>query len=303
MLVSRYSLLTITTAQCARNKLSSPTRRSSIAPRGLAELFSTSWPEYLADTSLSSCRRRDSIPTPPPRDPEVSAPFHKANRPDSSMCDYLSASLPDPLPRLKPTAITGIKEARIPPKFHDGAADLDPTEWKPAEPAIEGYESPPQTGTSTPIFNSGYASPFGGSSASIVSSWKPKLLHRPNSAASNYLGQFHRSSDSLTSTKRRSARATNSLTSRANPGLSHSPTISSNGSEGSLGGTPYELVIRPRAVSRPTTAVTTSPTKKEGVEISYEKQSIPTVIDPHLRSASGSLKELLTGAKKTAAAM
>ena len=269
--------------------------------RYLLAIFNLTAPNP-ADILLSSCRRRDSIPTPPANS-NFSTPFHKINHQDSSMRDYLSASLPDPLPRLKPTTINGIKEARIPPKFHEGAADLDPTEWKPAERVAKVDTSPPKTGTSTPISESGQAFPFGGSSTSLASSWKPKLLHRPSSAASTYLGQFHRSSDSLNSTKRRSARATHSLTSRTTPGLSHSPTVSSIGSEESLSGTPYELVMRPRAVSGPTTAVTTSPTKEEGIEMSYEKQSVPSVIDPNLRSASGSLKELLTGAKRTKAAM
>ena len=61
--------------------------------------------------------------------------------------------------------------------------------------------------------------------------------------------------------------------------------------------------MRPRAVSRPTTAVTTSPTEEADIEICYEKQTFTSVIDSDLRSASGSLKELLTGAKKTGARM
>ena len=258
---------------------------------------------FPTETSFFSCRRRDSISITPPGNAYFNHPFHKVNRTDFTMHNHLSASLPDPLPRLRPTAVSGIKEARIPPKFHEGASDLDPTEWKPAETVEKVEAAPPKTGTFIPVLSSGRASPFGGSSTSLNSSWKPKLHHRPSSAASTYLGQFHRSSDSLSITKRRSTRAANSFTAHTTPGLSDSPTVSSTGSEESLSGTPYELVMRPRAISRPTTAVTTSPTEGGDVEISYEKQNFPTVIDPNLRSASGSLRELLTGAKKTGAAM
>lgn len=219
------------------------------------------------------------------------------------MHDHLSASLPDPIPRLQPTTSASIKEARIPPNFHEGASDLDPTEWKPAEPVPGSTDVPLKTGNSTPVMSAGRISPFGGSSTSLGSSWKPKLHHRPSSAASTYLSQFHRSSDSLKSIKRQSARATSSFIAHPTPGLTDSPTVSSPGSEESLSSTPYELVMRPRAVSRPTTAVTTSPTEEADIEICYEKQTFTSVIDSDLRSASGSLKELLTGAKKTGARM
>lgn len=256
-----------------------------------------------AHTSLSSCRRRDSIPNASPINPFPTSSFHGINHSDHIMRDYLSASLPDPLPRLQPTAVTGIKEARIPPRYHEGASDLDPTEWKPAEPGADGERSPLKTGFSTPTLDSGPASASGCSSASLASSWKLKLVHRPSSTASAYLGQFHRSSVSLSSTKRRSARAKNGFSTRATPGLSHSPTVSSAGSEESMISTPNELVIRPRAVSRATTVVTKALSEQMGVEMTYEKQNVPAVINPSLRSASGCLKELLTGGKKADIAM
>ena len=259
--------------------------------------------QALVNTFYSSCRRSDSIPSPPSVNSYLDSAFKKTNQAYPTMHNHLSASLPDLLPRLQPTPITGVKVARIPPDFHEGALDLDPTEWKPAERVAGGAISPRKHGSFTPGLNSGRSSPFGGSSTSLSNSWKPKLQHRPNSAASLYLGQFHTSSDSLKSTKHRSARATSSLNTQPTPGLSDSPTVSSTGSVESLGGTPYELVTRPRSASRPTTAVTTSPSEECGVEVSYEKQILPSVIDQNLRSASGSLKELLTGAQKTKAAM
>ena len=286
--------MTILTVLCARSKSSYQIRLSCTAPKGIAT--SSLSLQYHPPTNIfcSSCRRRDSTPTPTSMTFDVSAPFLS-----STMHKGQSASLPDPLPRLRPTTVNGIKLARIPPHFHQGTADLDPTEWKPADTRSESDDDPPlKTGASTPVSDSGRISLFGGSSTSLVGSWKPKLEHRPSSEASNYLGQFHRSSDNLTNAKRRLPRAAESLISRATPGLSHSPTVSSTGSEESLSGTPYELVMRPRAASRPTSAVSKSHTQAEGLEVSYEKQSVPTVVDPNLRSASGSLKNLLAGAKK-----
>ena len=211
------------------------------------------------------------------------------------MHHHVSTSLPDLLPRLQPTPITGVKVARIPPDFHEGAADLDPTEWKPAEPALEAEVASLKDIIFSRGLSSCRASPSGGSSTSLSSSWKPKLHHRPSSAASLYLSQFHRSSDSLKGTRHRLGRAESSFTNATTPGLSVSPTVSSTGSEESLSGTSYEVVTRPRSGSRPTTAMINSPAEETGIEMNYEKQELPTVIESKLRSASGSLKELLTG--------
>ena len=285
---------------CARNKSLCLTHQSSTALRGIPSSNLTSQRDLAADSSFCSCRRRDSIPTPKTANPDFATPFQKFGYSGSTMHGCHSTSLPDLLPRLQPTTVNGLRSARIPPQFHEGTADLDPTEWKPSETLAEvDVDPPPKTGASSPTSDSGGISLFGGSSSSLAGSWKPKLVHRPSSEASNFLGQFHRSSDSLTCIKRRSTRAANSLISRATPGLSHSPTVSSTGSEESLGGTPYELVMRPRSTSRPTIAVSMSSAQVGSTEVSYQKQSVPTIIDPtNPRSASGSLKDLLTGGKK-----
>lgn len=154
---------------------------------------------------------------------------------------------------------------------HDGKSDLDPTEWKPAEPTVTESKSPP--------------SPKAGE-------WKPKLPHRPSSEAFSYLSKFHRSSDSLYS-KRRPAlgHGRSTISSRTTPSLSHTPTASS--SEESLSGTPYEFVARP-ALSMP--ATTTSRCTEGGKlaqvrddDLTYEKK----FVGASLGSASGSLKKLL----------
>lgn len=71
--------------------------------------------------------------------------------------------LPPKMPTPRPL------DPRIPPVAHDGKADLDPTEWKPADGGFD-LNKPPST-----------------------MSWKPKLPHRPSSEAYSYLSQFHRS--------------------------------------------------------------------------------------------------------------
>ncbi len=56
----------------------------------------------------------------------LSAPFQTLGHLGSTMHNCHPASLSDPLPRLQPTTVNGIKSARIPPQFHLGAADLIP---------------------------------------------------------------------------------------------------------------------------------------------------------------------------------
>ncbi|MCJ1258749.1 hypothetical protein MMC24_006582 [Lignoscripta atroalba] len=80
--------------------------------------------------------------------------------------------------------------------------------------------------------------------------WKPKLEHHPTSDAFQYLSQFHRSTSSLTTSRRSALLSCGSHPMRmANtaPSLSHTPTTSTTSSEGSLAGTPYEFVTRPLA--------------------------------------------------------
>lgn len=295
-------MLTSTKVPCARSKSLFLTPQSFTVRKGLSEASSLYCVGF-ANTPCSSCRRIDSIPSPPTVNSEFDSTFQKTNLTELDMRDHLSAHLPALVPRLQPTTIAAVKEAQIPPNFHEGASDLDPTEWKPAEQVVEAATAPPETRIFTPGLSSCRAPPSGASSSSLSNSWKPKLHHRPSSAASIYLSQFYRSNDSLESLKHRSARATTSFNAHVTPVLSDSPTVSSTGSEESLSGTSYELVMRPRTVSGPTTAVTTSPTEEADVGLSDEKQHLPTVIDPSLRSASGSLRELLSGAKKTGVAM
>ncbi|KAL9137635.1 MAG: hypothetical protein Q9175_001154 [Cornicularia normoerica] len=165
----------------------------------------------------------------------------------------------------------GLEVAILTPKWRsDGKSDLDPTEWKPAEPTLTESKSPP--------------SPKAG---------KPKLPHRPSSEAFSYLSKFHRSSDCLYS-KRRPAlgHGRSTISSRTTPSLSHTPTASTS-SEESLSGTPYESVARP-ALSLPTTTTSRCTNggklaQDEDDDLTYDKKFIGT----SLRSATGSLKKLL----------
>lgn len=219
-----------------------------------------------------SCRRRDSVlptanpylslasPTkmvPPAYSEDMDNPF------GSKIPTYVAAMQPTP----RPTS-----ESWIPPMAHDGKSDLDPTEWKPAEPTLTESKSPP--------------SPKAGE-------WKPKLPHRPSSEAFSYLSKFHRSSDSLYS-KRRPAlcHGRSTISSRTTPSLSHTPTASTS-SEESLSGTPYEFIARP-ALSMPTTTTSRGTeggklVQVEHGDLTYDKK----FVGMSLGSATGSLKKLL----------
>lgn len=177
-------------------------------------------------------------------------------------------------------------ESRIPPVFHEGSADLDPTEWKPSDPGddhnahthhieADDKQFPLAPGITTASINShaspscsSTVSPPGSASASVAGSWKPKMTHRPSSEAFAYLSQFHRSTGSSSGSTRRALRHG----SRAMPGLSYTPTpttshssaASSMISDASAGAGPelattpsFEMVTRPSMVSPPTTAVST----------------------------------------------
>lgn len=78
------------------------------------------------------------------------------------------------------------------------------------------------------------------------SEWKPNLSHRASSEAFQYLSQFHRSSSSLTPTRRPALQTHSTIASAVltTPSLSHTPTTSTSSDE-SLAGTPYEFVTRP----------------------------------------------------------
>ncbi|MCJ1478134.1 hypothetical protein MMC13_006810 [Lambiella insularis] len=152
--------------------------------------------------------------------------------------------------------------------------------------------------------------------------WKPDLKHRPSSEANRYLSQFHRSTPSLSATRRpdlheRIATAPVMIA----PSLSHTPTASMSSSEGSIAGTPYEFVadieapeggnavcsvpVSPETVSTakatfvdkdaPSPIVETKPTKRSRTashiigDIVYEKKWVPSSVE-HVQ---GSLKKLL----------
>ena len=78
------------------------------------------------------------------------------------------------------------------------------------------------------------------------SEWKPHLSHRPSSEAFRFLSLFHRSSATLTPTRRPALQSRNTVASVAitTPSLSHTPTTSTSSDE-SLAGTPYDFATRP----------------------------------------------------------
>ncbi|KAL8987381.1 MAG: hypothetical protein Q9177_003398 [Variospora cf. flavescens] len=78
--------------------------------------------------------------------------------------------------------------------------------------------------------------------------WKPKLPHRPNSVASDFLGQFHRTPPRSFSPRRPAgvSAPTMSPVPMTAPSLSATPTASSTSSSAnSEAGTPYDFVDRP----------------------------------------------------------
>ena len=208
----------------------------------------------------------------------ISSPSHKFHELQPRILDPLGLSLPRYIPALQPTP-RHHKDARIPPKAHNGKSDLDPTEWKPSDPA-NSYDDDHDTSTASLHSNN-------------VAHNKPKPLSRDNSEALLYLSKFHRSPESPISKHR-----------RATPSLSRTSTAtaSSSSSETSLAGTPYSFVSNPPVVSIPTTSITTpisstdkalrglSLKEKAGVNgMDYGKKTVM----PDSKSARGSLKKLL----------
>ena len=256
------------TVLCAKDKSLFPTLPSSTVQRGTALPFLP--PSTPPLTPPYSCRHRDSIM--PPTHPYLTLAL---NSPNKMMPSTLSSDIDDPFGSRIPTYVPraqrtprSLYDDRILPMTHDGKSDLDPTEWKPAEPSDTERKSPGKSGER-----------------------KPKLAHRPSSEAFSYLSKFHRSSDSLAS-KRRSALGHGRSTSRTTPSLSHTPTASTS-SEESLAGTPYEFVGRP-AISMPTVSTITSASEginvvKDGNDLTYEKKDVGASFG----SATGSLKKLL----------
>lgn len=177
--------------------------------------------------------------------------------------DPISPKLPTYVPRLQPTPRTA-PDGRIPAKFHEGKSDLDPTEWKPADPSPPEGKSPTKSGE-----------------------WRPKMAHRPSSEATSYLSQFHRSSDSLISKRRPLiGRSHTTVSSRSTPALSFTPAASTS-SEESLAGTPYEFVAPPALSTQAASSAKASVVGSD--DFTYEKKQVGV----SMGSASGSLKRLL----------
>ncbi|KAK4694623.1 vacuolar protein sorting-associated protein 72, partial [Lecanoromycetidae sp. Uapishka_2] len=210
-----------------------------------------------------SCRQRDSSPPTPNSYLSLASPTRMVPStfiPDID--DPFGSRIPTYIPRMQPSPHS-LNDARIPPMAHEGKSDLDPTEWKPAEPATMEGKSP-------------------------TKEWKPKLLHRPSSEAFSYLSKFHRSSDSLAS-KRRPVLNHSRTTSRATPSLTHTPTTSTSSQESLLAGTPYELVGASLPGISTAQASGDAGLVNEAGDLTYEKKFVPASLD----SAAGSLKKLL----------
>lgn len=203
-----------------------------------------------------SCRRKDAhihdsnpslsidlamSPTFPPSSEEA----------NFSPRTILPAKMPTPRPL----------DPRIPPVSHEGKADLDPTEWKPADDGSSDPNKPPSLPPST-----------------TASTWKPKLPHRPSSEAYTYLSQFHRS-----------APPPSSSSTLRNRGLLSTPTSSSGTTVSDVA---VEELVTPTFVTHPLNVGVDPSDKKKvgGSELSYEKK---TVLERDNGAAKGSLMKLL----------
>lgn len=188
------------------------------------------------------------------------------------MPNLYDLSLPRYVPSLQPTPRRQ-KTARIPPIQHNGNIDLDPTEWKPAEPLDDDHNYDMES----------------------------SRVHHPSADAHErtdallYLSKFHRTGGYSSTSKHQQA-------SRGPPSLSRTSTttassLSSSGAS-SLCATPYSLVSAP-PVSVPTTAITKAISDPSDQVanlplvgsngLSYQKKAM----QPGLTGATGSLKRLL----------
>ena len=191
---------------CVRNRSSCRIPRSCIVPKGTSPDLSYDTfmqrHDSLTVQSVSSCRRRDASSPISGSFPSLNLNSPTTKTPRDRMAEYLSSSsLPNPLTAY-PFPSTGrpAKEARIPAMAHEGKTDLDPTEWKPADPDHSSNDDTGGGGPGEMHLPIRSTSPAASSLASGMSSpsRKPKLLSRNSSSeAFTYLAQFHRSSDSL----------------------------------------------------------------------------------------------------------
>ena len=194
----------------------------------------------------------------------------KAHGQPSGVPSPFSLSLPRYVPSLQPTPRPR-KTARIPSIEHNGNIDLDPTEWKPAEPLDDDHNHDMET--------------------SRVA--HPNADGRERSDALLYLSKFHRTGGYSSASKHQQA-------SRGPPSLSRTSTttassLSSSGAS-SLCATPYSLVSPP-PVSVPTTTITKAGSNSSDQVatlslvdgLSYQKKAVK----PGSTGAAGSLKRLL----------
>ena len=179
-----------------------------------------------------------------------------------TILDPLGLSLPRYVPALKPTPPYQT-DLRIPPKLHNARPDLDPTEWKPAEPS----DSDDNPGGTSPINNE---------------SARQKALP---------------SKGNLYDSPRTAQRARAAL-----PSLSHASTATASStfssSDSSHSESQYSLVSGSKS-GKSTVASATSTLGMDGLRLSGEGQLDyqKRVVVPSKRSsaASGSLKKLLAG--------
>ena len=230
------------------------------------------------------CRRMDALPSPNPYPLSLRA-SHKSSGSIPTILDPLGLSLPRYVPALQPTP-RYYKDARIPPKHHNGKSDLDPTEWKPAE-------------TSTSDDDDDHGPYKSKSSGSRVGSGRPGPQSREPSEALLYLSKHHSTNSSLPS---KSSRRRLPATGRTTPSLTASSSSSLASNSGtSLADGAYSFVSPP-PVSVPTTSVTAMESVVNGMEtfelggegLEYEKMNVRK---GGKSAARGSLKKLLGNGK------
>lgn len=219
-------MLTVRVALCVRSRLSFPTTQSSTARRGTSHfprpMLTFPKRNLSLMESAASCRRKDAQvhdanPSLSMLNPQPFSPGSESKESNSTTCISISYKLPTARPL----------DPRIPPRSHNGKADLDPTEWKPADREGE----------------------FVGVKAST---WKPKLVHPPRCEAYSYLSQFHRSAPSTN--------LLSATTIWSTPSLSHTTTTTSR-SDDSIASTPSKLtmpfIVFKQEASLSTTVLTT----------------------------------------------
>ena len=219
----------------------------------------------------------DALPSSQNLDTFASLPAPYQRRP--TITDSLARSAPRYIPALKPTRPHEI-DARIPPKQHNAKIDLDPTEWKPAEP----FDSE----------NDGRTKP-------VPSRKTGEHTSRTNHSKSHPEALLYLSKNQQPS----ATKAKHGMTGpglRAMPSLSHASTATASSSSSSisdLSDEPYSFVS-PSQVSVPPASVGKGSFPSIGglslqdqTDFRYEKR--PVGSNKRSSAARGSLKKLLAG--------